>query len=91
NHSYTDEKGVKAPYFPATGAMVTAPGCGRLMYGQISQIDHGSTIQTSHAGKRIPKLVIDQDKDTRKLRLGTRPLAAPKNYCPYVFAGNVVT
>ena len=33
---------------------------------------------------------LDQDKDTRKLRLGCRPLAAPKTYCPYIYAADVV-
>ncbi|MCL2636956.1 MAG: major capsid protein [Oscillospiraceae bacterium] len=91
NHSYVNDSGVDTPYFPTDGAMVTAPDCGRLMYGQISQIDHGNTEYSTHTGIRIPKLVIDQDKDTRKLRLGTRPLAAPKNYCPYIYAASVVT
>ena len=30
------------------------------------------------------------DKDTRKLRLGCRPLAAPKTYSPYIYAADVV-
>jgi hypothetical protein len=71
--------------------MVTAPGCGRMAYGQITQIDFGNTEFSTHAGRRIPKLVVDQNADTRKLRLGARPLAAPKNYCPYIYAANVVS
>ena len=90
-HESTDESGVSKPLFPATSAMVTAPGCGRLMYGQITQIDHGETDFTTYAEKRVPKLVVDQNKDTRKLRLGTRPLSAPKDYCPYIYAANVVS
>ena len=90
-HSYVNDNGVDTPYFPATSAMVTAPECGRLMYGQVSQIDHGDTDYTTYANKRVPKLAIDQNKDTRKLRLATRPLAAPKNYCPYIYAAGVVS
>jgi len=90
NHSYEDDSGLDTPYFPPTGAMVTAEGCGRLMYGQISQIDHGETEFSTYAAKRVPKLVIDQGADTRKLRLGTRPLAAPRDYCPYIFAADAV-
>ncbi|MCL1904496.1 MAG: major capsid protein, partial [Oscillospiraceae bacterium] len=90
SHSYVDDNGTEKAYFPATSAMVTAPGCGRLMYGQITQIDHGQTDHTTYAKIRVPKLVVDQDNDSRKLRLGTRPLAAPKDYCPYVYAANVV-
>jgi hypothetical protein len=89
-HTYEDDDGIVKPYFPPTSAMVTAPGCGHLMYGQITQIDFGNTIHSTHVGKRIPKLVVDQDKDTRKVRLGTRPLAAPASYSPYRYAENVV-
>jgi len=90
-HSYVDDSGVDTPYFPATSAMVTAPECGRLMYGQITQIDHGDTDYSTYANRRVPKLAIDQNKDTRKLRLGARPLAAPKNYCPYTYAAQAVS
>ncbi|MCL1866615.1 MAG: major capsid protein [Oscillospiraceae bacterium] len=89
-HGYVDDSGVEKPYFPATAAMVTAPDCGRLMYGQISQIDHGQSDFATYAQRRVPKLAVDQNKDTRKLRLGTRPLAAPKDYCPWTFAADVV-
>jgi len=85
-----DEYDQEQKYFPATSAMVTAPNCGHMMYGQITQIDYGSTTFTDHAGIRVPKFVLDQDKDIRKLRLGARPLAAPKNYCPYIYAAEVV-
>ena len=90
DETYVDENDKEQRYFPATSAMVTAPGCGHLMYGQITQIDYGSTNYTSHAGRRVPKFSIDQEKDIRKLRLGTRPLAAPHTYCPYIYAANVV-
>lgn len=90
DESYMDDDGTTKSYFPADGAMVTAPGCGHFMYGQITQIDFGSTEYTSHPGVRVPKFSIDQDNDQRKLRLASRPLAAPKNYCPYIFAEGVV-
>ncbi len=91
SESYENENGVETPYFPATSAMVTAPNCGHMMYGQITQIPHGSTEYSTFVAKRVPKLVVDQDADTRKFRLGTRPLAAPKDYCPYIYAANVVS
>lgn len=90
DETYTDENDQEQKYFPATSAMVAAPNCGHMMYGQITQIDYGGTEFVTHAAKRVPKFVLDQDKDIRKLRLGTRPLAAPKNYCPYIYAEDVV-
>lgn len=90
DESYMDDDGRTKPYFPVDGAMVTAPNCGHIMYGQITQINFGSTEYTSHPGIRVPKFSVDQDNDQRKLRLATRPLAAPRNYCPYIFAPKVV-
>lgn len=90
DETYIDDSNTEQKYFPATSAMVTAPGCGHMMYGQISQIDYGSTEFKTYAAKRVPKFAVDQDRDIRKLRLGTRPLAAPHNYCPYIYAANVV-
>jgi len=91
DETYVDDSNATQSYFPAKGAMVTAPGCGHMMYGQITQIDFGSSDFSTHVGKRVPKFFVDQDKDTRKLRVGTRPLAAPKNYCPYIYAADVVS
>lgn len=90
DENYEDENGNEQKYFPANAAMVTAPGCGHMMYGQITQIDYGSVDYTTYAAKRVPKFMVDQDKDIRRIRLGTRPLAAPKHYCPYIYAANVV-
>lgn len=91
DETYLDDNNTEQKVFPATSAMVTAPGCGHLMYGQITQIDYGQAEPSTHVGIRVPKLVVDQDNDVRKLRLGTRPLAAPKNYCPYIYAANAVS
>lgn len=91
DETYVDDNDQEQKYFPATSAMVTAPNCCHTMYGQITQIDYGSTDFTDHAGIRVPKFTLDQDKDIRKLRLGARPLVAPKNYCPYIYAASVVT
>lgn len=90
DETYVDSSNQEQKYFPATSAMVTAPNCGHMMYGQITQIDYGSSEFTTHTGKRIPKFMLDQINDIRKIRLACRPLAAPKNYCPYIYAANVV-
>ena len=91
DETYIDDAGVEQRYFPSTSAMVATPGCGHLMYGQITQIDYGSSDYASHAGIRVPKFILDQPNDTRKLRLASRPLAAPHNYCPYIYAAGAVS
>ena len=75
--------------FPTTSAMVTAPGCGHLMYGRIDQLEEDEQYH-SFAMRRVPKYVADRDKDTRKLRLASRPLTAPLHKAPWIYAANVV-
>lgn len=83
------EKGGRVSLFPATSAMVTAPGCGHMMYGRIDQIEDDKQFH-SFAMQRVPKAIVDQDKDIRKLRLASRPLAAPLNKAPWIHAAEVV-
>ena len=87
--TYQNESGLSVPYFPATSALVTAPGCGRLLYGAITQLEDDGQFHT-FTGKRVPKFVADKDKDTRKLRVGARPLAVPRNKLPFIYAENVI-
>lgn len=91
SESYEADDGRDTPYMPPKDAFVSAPGAGHLMYGAITQMDYGAADYTTYAAKRVTKLVVDQDKDLRKIRLGTRPLAAPKTYCPWIYAANVVS
>lgn len=86
-----DETGATVKLFPSTSAMVTAPNCGHIAYGAMWQIDYGATEHTMHIGNRIPKLSVNQETDIRKLRLGCKPLAMPRNKSPYIYAANVVS
>ena len=88
---YTDDAGVKQSFFPAASAMVTAPNCGKRYYGAVTQIPYGADAPETFTGQRIPKLVVDQDKDTRKLRLASRPVTAPKHKAPWRYSANVVS
>lgn len=87
--TYVDDAGATQRYFPSKSAMVTAPNCGHMMYAQVSQIEPDDQFHT-FAMKRVPKFVVDRDKDTRKLRLASRPLAAPNNKAPWLYAANVL-
>lgn len=87
--TYVDDNGTTQYYFPTKSAMVTAPNCGHMMYAQVTQIEPDDQYH-SFAMKRVPKFVVDRAKDTRKLRLASRPLAAPKQKAPWMYAANVV-
>ncbi len=84
-----DEKGVTQRLFPATSAMVTAPNCGHMMYARIDQMEDDREFH-SFAMRRVPKFIADVDKEIRKLRVASRPLAAPKQKAPWMYAANVV-
>lgn len=90
NETYVDASGNTQKYFPAKSAMVTAPGCGALKYGSVTQINYGDENFSTHAMTRVPKLIVDQENDIRKIRLTARPIAMPRNYCPFIYAANVV-
>ena len=88
---YLDGSGNSVSMFPVKSALVTAPNCGKRYYGAITQIPYGSDTPETFAGQRIPKLVVDQENDTRKLRLASRPVTAPKNKAPWIYFGNVIS
>ena len=90
DETYVDTANAEQRYFPKTDALITAPACGHLMYGAITQINYGDTIQSTISSRRVPKFSIDQENDVRKMSLKTRPLAAPKNYIPWIRAKDVV-
>lgn len=90
DETYVDDENHEQSYFPKTDALVTAPDCGHLMYGAVTQINYGDTKHSTIAARRVPKFSIDQENDVRKMSLKTRPLAAPKNYIPWIRAKNVV-
>jgi len=76
-------------YFPATSMMVTAPNAGHLMYAHIVHMDENGDIETI-TGKRVPDLFVDRKKKKREIILESRPLAAPQNYSPWIYAAGVV-
>ena len=90
DETYVDDEGKVRPQFPKTDALVTAPGCGHLMYSAITQINYGDTKHTTIASRRVPKFSLNQENDLRKTILKARPLAAPHNYCPWIRVKNVV-
>lgn len=90
DETYVDSANKEQRYFPKTDAMIAAPGCGHLMYGAVTQINYGETIQSTISARRVPKFSVDQENDTRKMSLKTRPLAAPHDYCPWIRIKNVV-
>ena len=89
DEQYKAANGTTTNYFPAKSIMVSAPGAGHLMYAHITHLDEAGNY-TTITGKRVPDLFVDRKRKTREIILESRPLAAPKNYAPWVYAANVV-
>jgi hypothetical protein len=88
--TYEDESGTIQPYFPSKSVLVTAPGCGHLMYARVRQMNTQTTDFEDIALPRVPRVYIDTNNEQRKLRLAARPLAAPKTKAPWIYAANAV-
>lgn len=92
NEKYKTKSGesvISTNYFPETSMMVTAPAAGHLMYAHIVHMNEDGDIETI-TGKRVPDLFVDRKKKKREIILESRPLAAPQNYSPWVYAAGVV-
>ena len=91
HETYAADDGTTTKYFPAKSAMVTAPDAGHMLYGAVTQINRGQENFSTVAATRVPKLVVDDVNDTRKLRLTSRPLPMPRNKNPWRYAANAVS
>ncbi len=89
NETYVDFAGITQKFFPEKSAMVAAPGCGHMMYGAVDIINESKEFETIPS-PRVPEFIVDPDKKTRKLRITSRPLAAPKAKAPWIYAADVV-
>ncbi len=87
---YKDASGVIRKYFPKNAVLATAPDCGHMMYGSITQKEFGAAPEAwfTRTGTRIPKLKVDVNNDTQCLRLACKPVAAPRNRTPWIVAEN---
>lgn len=90
-NKYEDENGTTKSYFPADAAMVTFPDCGRVAYGAVTLMPYRADNFETIAKTRVTKLFVDNEHNTRKIELYSRPIAMPKVYTPYIFASKVVS
>ena len=79
SESYTDDEGKNVPYITAGKAIVTAPGCGRTLYGAVTQVEQSDGLFHTYPAKRVPKYVSNASGNTRELYLTSCPLCIPNN------------
>lgn len=84
--TYTDDDGDEAKYIPDGKIILTAPACGRTVYGAISQVEQSDGLFHTYTGRRVPKYISDAYSNTRSLTITSAPLLIPNNLSPFVSA-----
>lgn len=84
--TYTEVDDTVKPFIPAGHIAVLAPGCGRTVYGAITQMEQSDGEFHTYAGMDVPKYISDAAHDTRKVRLASAPLCMPNNENPIITA-----
>jgi hypothetical protein len=77
--TYTNDAGEDVPYITPGKAILTAPGCGRTLYGAVTQVEQSDGLFHTYGNKRVPKYFSDSKGNTRELYLTSCPLCIPNN------------
>lgn len=85
-----EEGGEDKPYLPDETVIVTAPDCGRGLYGAVTLMTASGQWETI-AGKRIPQRIFTQEPPANDIKLMSRPLFVPRRANPWISAKNVLT
>lgn len=86
--SFEDEDGADTKYVPDGSVIVTAPGCGKGLYGAVTQLEKDGEYHT-YAGTRVPQHIFTIKPPTKETQLTSRPLFAPKQASPWSVAKKV--
>lgn len=86
DETYTDDNGNDKQYIPSGKCILTAPACGRTLYGAVTQVEQADGEFHTYAGKRVPKYLSSAEGNTRSLTISSRPLLVPNNKNPFIAA-----
>lgn len=84
-----EENGSDVPYIPNGTVIVTAPNCGKGLYGGVTQITNDGKTET-YAGTRVPQHIFTVRPPVKETQLTSRPLFVPRRANPWVTAKNVL-
>lgn len=79
SESYTDDDGKNVGFIAKGKAVITAPGCGRTIYGAVTQVEQSDGMFHTYTAKRVPKYFSNAQGNTRELYLTACPLCIPNN------------
>lgn len=88
--TYEDDNGTDTPYIPNGTVIVTAPDCGRGLYGAVTQLEADGNYHT-YAGRRVPQHIFTLRPPAKETQLTSRPLFVPKRANPWIVAKNVLS
>lgn len=80
-----EENGLDVPYVPVDAVIVTAPNCGRGLYGAVTQIESDEEFHT-YSGKRVPQHICTKRPPSIETQLTARPLFVPQRANPWTTA-----
>lgn len=86
--TFEDEQGVDTPYVPNGSVIVTAPACGKGLYGGVTQLEDDDHFHT-YAGTRVPLHVVTKRPPSIETQLTAKPLLVPVRKSPWTAAKNV--
>ena len=86
DETYTDDKNIDQLYIPSGKCILTAPACGRTLYGAVTQVEQADGEFHTYTGRRVPKYLSSAEGNTRSLTISSRPLLIPNNKNPFIVA-----
>ena len=87
--TYEDENGKDVDYLEAGSVIVTAPACGKGLYGAITQLERDGEYHT-YAGKRVPQHLFTIKPPVKETQVAASPLMVPRRKNPWCSAKKVL-
>lgn len=86
--TFEDKNGSDTPFLAEGSAIVTAPNCGKGLYGAVTQKEMDNQWHT-RAGTRVPNHLSTIVPPADETVVSSRPLLVPKTVCPWTSAKKV--
>ncbi|MCC8080166.1 MAG: major capsid protein [Oscillospiraceae bacterium] len=86
--TFEAQDGTETPYLDEGSAIVTAPDCGKGLYGAVTQLETDGQFHT-YAGERVPQHIFTIRPPVKEVHLVSRPLFVPKTSSPWTAAKDV--
>lgn len=87
--TFEDEKGNEVPFLADGSVIVTAPNCGKGLYGAVTQKEMDNQWHT-HSGMRVPNHISTIVPPADETIVSCRPLFVPQTSTPWIAAKNVL-